>query len=360
MGLARIETAEAEDRARNTLGLRRSSATLLSREGIAASVRRAASFLCPTTPGNLARSVTEVLSGFPGFEADTAQNVRDIVSLCVGYGDLVELPLDFDGRTQRRLFLGQPAFVRRNARTALLIGIRPEGVPLVNDELVPNIEYRGHARSIHVAGDDSISDLLELEGLIDLHPNLWMKAPKPSSPEDLVATYTKRLDAAPLSGDVEGVTIIDPASRVTYYRGRWRVLKSRESGYFVGRRKQAVGADLWCFMTVLGGVVGKLVDLPLLSHLASGADEAWRLQAALDAARGSHQRVRVHEQADTAVLDFYAPLPAWAQRRLDVVGIPIERSKGALFSYSLPHDDLEAELHHLGEMMWTSPNDEGQ
>jgi hypothetical protein len=360
MGVERLEPIAVAGEAVASLSLNSAEVNLASPEALAAALRRAASFLCPTTPRALVRAVTEVLAGLPGFADDSESQVEALVQSLVSYGDLLELPVDDGERRRRHVFLGPPAYVRRATNAALLIGVRPEGAPLVGDELLGMIDHEGHARFIRSTSDAPIGDLLDSEGLIELHADQWLNAPRHSTPEELIAFYLSRLEAAGPSGDIEGVRVIDPTSRVTYYRGRWRMLKVRDAGLFVARRPQAFGADLWCFAEVLAGEVTSLIDLPLLSPLAPGADEAWRLQAALDAVAGRPQRVRVRVGAPPSLIDLFSPVPSWIQRRLDVVGTPVLGARGALLSYSLPSEDVAEEVRFLQAMMWLSAEGSGE
>ena len=170
----------------------------------------------------------------------------------------------------------------------------------------------------------------------------------------MVAFYSDRLEATGFSGDIEGLQVIDPASRVTFYRGRWRVLKPRDNGRFVARRPQAFGADLWCFADVGDGRVTKLLDLPLQKPLAPGADEAWRLQAALDSVAGHPQQLRIRGDGLISLLSFFSPVPSWIRRRLDVIGESVPRGAGALFSYAIPQEEVSEEINFLKRMMWLS------
>jgi hypothetical protein len=351
MAIERVESHVVKAEALEMLGLD-ASLDVMSREGLAASLRRAASFMCPTSRGALTRAVVEVLSGLPGFGEEMEGEIEDLVEGLLSYGDLLELPLDDAGRNRRHIFLGAPAWVARGPSSALLIGVRPEGAPLVSDELVPAVEYKDHARFIRTKDSRHIRELLDPEGLIELHPNQWANAPRRVSPEEVVTFYANRLQAAGPSGEIDGVRVLDPASRVTYYKGRWRVLKARDGGRFVARRPQAFGADLWCFAEVVGGAVVKLIDLPLQSPLALGADEAWRLQAALDSIATRPQQVRIRTGSSSPIIDFLSPVPSWMRRRLDVVGTPLHGASGALFSYLVPPNELGEEVRYLKEMMW--------
>jgi hypothetical protein len=351
MGISRLSARHVAVEAVETLGLD-PSLDLLSPEGLAASIRRAASFSCPTTPGALLRAIAEVMVGLPSFDDEKREQIAELIESLLAYGDLLELP-DEDG-LQRRLFLGPPAYVpRRGSNSCLLLGVRPEGAPLVSDEVAGDIDYNGHARVLRLAEDESLSELLEEEGLTNLAAEQWLQSPRAATPQELVAFYTDRLQARGLTGDVE-LRIIDPGTSVTYYRGRWRTPQGSDSGYFVARRPQAFGADLWCFAALAGGAVAKLVDLPQQKQLAPAADEAWRLQAAIDALAATPQRVRIrHTENPTAkILDFFSPVPSWIQRRLDVIGVRCRGVRGALFCYELSESEVEEEVEFLREQMW--------
>jgi hypothetical protein len=354
MGLERLSPADVSVEAVHSLGLDPDAVKLSSAEALAASIRRAASFLSPTTPGALVRAVADALTGLPGMSGDQSKReIETVVESLVSYGDLLELPIDDVSGRRRQLFLGPPAFVRRTAGY-LLLGVRPEGAPLLGEDLLDRVEYHGHVRLIPSDDSAPVHELLAAEGLAELRPEHWLRAPRRSSPQELVDTYLARLDAAGIAGEIEGVRIIDPASDVTFYRGRWRPLRPGDEGRFVARRPQAFGAELWCFAETVGGAVTKLIDLPIQSPLAHGSDEAWRLQAALDALSGHPQRARVERppRVATALLDLFSPVPSWVQRRLDVIATLMPRSRGALFSYALPDDDVDEEMRFLESMMW--------
>jgi hypothetical protein len=334
------------------LALAASTLALTSPTALAASIRRAASFLCPTTSGALGRTVEDCLRGLPEFTEETETAIAGLIDPLVAYGDLLELPVDDGTRIRRQLFLGPPAFVARSSNVALLVGVRAEGAPLLSEDLLGDIESFGYKRSIRSKDDRMITDLLADEGLIELRRDQWLQAPRQASAAEVIAFYSDRLDAAEPSGGIEGLQVIDPASRVTYYRGRWRVLKPRDVGRFVARRPQAFGADLWCFAEVVDGMATKLVDLPLQNQLGPGADEAWRLQAALDAIAHHPQQLRIRQSEQLSLIDFFAPVPSWIRRRLDIIGEPVARGAGALFSYGVAQEEATEEIDYVTDMMW--------
>lgn len=362
MEVARLSPGQVSDSALRSLGLGDAGVNLVSTEAFAASLRRAASFLCPATPGQIVRSVVEVLEGLPGYGEDTKGQLETLLDALVGYGDLLELPTDTVDSHDLRIFLGAPSFVRRTSGSCLLIGVRPDGVQLVGDDLATLIDYKGHARI--VSAFEELDELLASSGLTELSAEQWLQRPRQTEAHELIHEYDTRLQSAGPSGDIERPRILDPAAPVTYYRGRWRPPKLADAGTFVVRRPQAYGADLWCFARLTDGNITQVVDLPVFGSLIPGADEAWRLQAAIDAAAGHPQQVRVRNGAvpNAAVLDFFSPVPSWAQRRLDVVGMPVlrGRGRGALFSYGLAATEVAEELRFLADMLWVSTNDQAE
>ena len=348
-----LDPVQVQTHVLQTLGLERMA--LAAPEVIATSVRRAASFLCPTTPRGLVRAITEVLSGLPGIDTESAPECEMVLDALVANGDLLELPVDRDGKTHRRLFLGPPAYVRR-ANALLVLGVRPEGAPLVGEDLLERLVYDGHVRLIRSTDIEADAIALSEEGLVELRLEQWLKAPRHAAASEVVERYTQRLEAERHSGDIEGIRLIDPDANVAYYRGRWRTPRKADEGQFVARRPQAFGADLWCFVAISNGHVIRLIDLPVEHGVAPAADEAWRLQAALDVGAGHPQRMRVRPAAEQglAILDVFSPVPSWAQRSLEGVGSLVARSQGALFSFLMPAAEVNDQMHLLENLLWLS------
>ncbi len=359
MVIERLSADEVEIEAVRALGLDPGTLDLSSPEVLSALIRRAASFSCPTTAGRLVRTVMDSLRGLSGIDPEVGTELESITQDLVGYGDLIELPVDDPATSAKRLlYLAPPSFVQRASNVCLLLGIRPEGVPLVGEELSDRIEHEVHVRLLRLNHVESADELCEANELRALTPEHWLRHPRPVAASELIAEYDQRLSVAASAGDLEGIRIVNPAAPVTYYRARWRVPKRQDSGRFVGRRPQAFGADLWCYLELRDGEVVRLIDLPIQDRLARGCDEAWRLQAALDSLRGAPQKVRVAAGGQgSRLIHLLSPVPSWSQRRLDVVGTRLVRHTGALRSYSLEAEEIGEELAFLNAMMWI--NSEG-
>jgi hypothetical protein len=356
VGVERLDAEQVRLEALRTLGLEGAAPT--APEVLATSLRRAASFLCPTTPRSLIRAVINVLSGLPGINGDSELECEMVLDALVASGDVFELPLDRDGRSYRRLFLGPPAYVRQPS-ALLVLGVRPDGAALVGEELGERIAYDRHLRVIESADVDADATALGEEGLFELRIEQWLKLPRQVAAPEVVEGYELRLEAERDSGDIEGVRLIDPDANVAYYRGRWRPPNKADEGRFVARRPQAFGAELWCFAAIANGKVVRLIDLPVVDTLAPAADEALRLQAALDSCSGHPQRIRFTPAAEqgSAVVDLFSPVPSWAQRSLERMGTPVERSRGALFSFFMATTEAEEQISLLENLLWLSVDD---
>jgi hypothetical protein len=330
-------------------------ADLFSAEGLAASLRRAASFLCPASPRQLIDAVLEAVRPLHEGTGLAREDLADLLDLLVSGGDLLELRQPGDG-PGRLLYLGPPSYVERRAGQYLLLGIRPFAAPLISSELAGEIQYEGHTRTIDLPPDEGAAQLAEL-GLHMIRRRQWARLPAEMPAGELIRRTRERISASGPAGVVDGLTVIDPAAKVTYYRGRWRPLKPADCGLFVARRPQAYGADLWCAALIDDGAPRRLLDLPADDPAAPAHDEAWRLQAALDAAAGRPQVFRIGGTSGAGAsagraVDFFSPLPRWAERYLQLTGMAIPRSLGALCSYRVAEGSIPGLARLLEDMLW--------
>ncbi|MGW5364455.1 hypothetical protein [Actinopolymorpha pittospori] len=352
MKLTKLTDDDAAVLTVETLGFDAEIIGLTSVEGIAASLRRAASFMCPTSPGRIVDAVLGAIQPIhPG--GLTRDDIADMLDQLIASGDLLELRHD-SGRTTRLLYLAPPSYIERSPGTYLLMGVRPFGAPLIGDELAAGIEYEGPTRVLALDTADPDKELHERE-LQAVPKERWVSSPASEAPADLIGRHRARLDVAGEAGHLDDLVLLDPASKVTYYRGRWRTPAAGDTGDFVARRPQAYGADLWCLIRFEAGVAQRLIEFPVDSPVVPGRDEAWRYQAAVDALRGAPQRFRVSTTARGDVtLDFLLPLPGFAERYLQLVGLPLGKTQGALFSYRVPSAAAAEVATFLTDMLWMS------
>lgn len=360
MGVANISAADVRLRALEALGLAGLTDDVGSWVALSAAVRRAASFTCPTTPRSISDSTGSSLRGLVLDQASLREDLVAVVDALVASGDLLEVRSNDSTRSVRILVLGGPAYVPLESEFVLL-GVRADGAPLLTEDMMSLVEYRAHTRRITRAPEVDES-VLAIQGLRAISFDQWLRAPRQVDAGRFVRSFADRLDASQPIQSFDEIRILDGASDVQYYSGRWRAPRGDDDGLFVARRPQQYGADLWCAVGLAGGHVARVIDLPIAaSTVAPAADEAWRLQAAMDSERGGPQCVRVHTRtAATARLDFFGPIPSWAQRRLDLVGNRCERERGALFTYEVPAAELHSEVKALEDLLWLSTTNEAR
>lgn len=325
------------------LGLDAESLDLESPEALAALIRRAASFATPCSPRELRGIVLQSLRGLSEVGQDSQEALHapidQMIEALTSYGDLIELPVaeSDDGVAARTLYLAPPTYVCVDDVLFLLGGVLDGGEP-VPSNLRDAVAYRSHSRRIHGGNTSENAKQLHALGWVELRYDLWLPAPSQETPEQLVASANAALAANTTAGEVPGLTVLDPKSPTTYYRGRWAD-PVRKTGRFVARREQRYGADLWSYVELVSGAVSHLVDFPLTKKtvMMRPCDEAWHLQLAIDALAGQRQQYRRRPGPPSGVIlvDFFSPVPFWARRRWDVLGERIA-SHGSLFAYRFP------------------------
>lgn len=359
----RILTASARESAAlavRSLELDEESIDLISPEGLSASLRRAASFLCPAAPRELVDAVLAVLRPLHGDATPSRDDLMDQLDLLISGGDLLELR-QVESLTTRLLFLGPPSYVEREPGQYLVFGVRPFGTSLVGTSLRSEVLYESQTRIIQLDPATAAAQFAAL-GLHEINRDRWVAKPAPIVARDLVRRLTQQVSIAGRAGDVEGLMILDPVAPVRFYRGRWRTLDGTETGDFVARRPQAYGADLWCFVRVIEGLPQQLIDFPVDHPALPGRDEAWRLQAAIDAVRQEPQIFRfrsIQNNTSHIIADFFGPIPGWAERYLELVGLAVQRADRSLFSYRVPLKAKPDLQKFLTDMLWMRVTHEG-
>jgi hypothetical protein len=344
---SRLEVIET---ALEVLGPSVQLADIFSVEGLCASLRRAAALLCPAPPRRLVDSVLGVLT--PLNSELRRDDVEDALDRLIGHGDLLEL--EFAGGRGRLLYLGPPSYLEKRPGEFLLLGIRPNADPIVDEEALGSaVNYEAHRRSVALDRETG-ARALGAQGLHRISREQWAKAPRPRPSGEVVDRVRQRLEAASNPGAIGELKIIDPSRPVQYYKGRWREPMPGDDGTFVGRRPQAYSAPIWCVVQLSGGSPAAVLDLPIDPSVAPSWDEARLIQAAIDAESGNGQRLKVRTVHETreCVYDFFSPLPSWAERFLELAAAPVSKTQGALFSYRGASDAKVAVTAFLADQLW--------
>jgi hypothetical protein len=354
MGIQQINLSDINKYSVERLGLNPNSYNLFSVEAIAASLRRVASLLCPCPQRALVESLLEVLNGLTEDKNETKILIKDILEGLISYGDIWEgFEESSFGVSNNLLYLTPPSFIWRDSGLILLLGITPDRNSYLPQGLETRVEYIKHTRRIKEQSGENLKLILKDLGLVELSMRAWRKEPSYETPFEYISKMSNKL--LDQTGYLSTLKIIDPNQPVTYYRNRWKVVEN-QTGRFIGRRPQSYGNDIWCFVELEKGKLVKMLELPTLNSKLRGCDEAWRLQAAIDATRNNHQQFRVNYEFEKnyVTVDFFSPVPYWAQRRWNIIGEPVDKSKGCLFSYKFPRTEIEQEIVFIEKYLWLS------
>ena len=359
LDMKQLSPTDATNTVLHALGFNTARYVITSPEVLAALLRRAGSFQCPCSGRALIQTVSAPLQGLS--DDDAAASIEVVLDELVSYGDFTEIDMTTAaaGSHRRLLYVTPPSFVQVPGGRILLLGVTPESVEWLPVELAERVEYRGHVRTLPPQSAPQAASLLKAAGYFELPHKVWLQAPKIAGPQQVVTRYGSLLQGTDALIETTGMAILDPAEPVRYYKGRWKP-PARATGCFVARREQRYGAPLWCFVKLSAGRLAALIDLPVENKGWRGCDEAWRLQAAIDTLNGNPQVAEIRESnSGTVQLRFFAPLPRWAKRQLDVLAAPMD-SRGALFSYQLGRPDLSFVRQFLMQSLWMSVTSVGE
>ena len=359
MVVQQIEAAEVVSFSRRALALP-GAAGVHDEAFLAALVRRAAGILCPCSDRTLFRGVLESLEHLADDTERLIADVETAVEKAMISGDLLELSqvtTDDPAAKGTWVFAAPPTFVVRPNGSVFLMGITPDEPSPLPPSLSARIVPHRHYRLIHPQPSENLPLILRELGVLELSEQSWLKLPKEETARNFRDRLERELRTQTASGSVADLLILDSARDPSYYRGRWLAPK-RETGCFVARRPQAYGAPLWGFALLTEGALDKFLDFPFRRDRWRGSDFAWHLQMAIDSCRGVPQKYRRRLTAEGTCLDFFSPLPLWAERRLAIIGRPVERER-CLFTYQIAEPELAAEEEFLQKRLWLS-NDSSQ
>jgi len=336
---------------RGNLGLPTSNGAEVDDTLLACALRRIAGISCPCSARTLA---AKLLSSFQGLLSDTEElrdRVDDILDQLVMQGDLLELSQVAAAEDDKSttLYAARPSFVLRPHGDAILLGITPEEISPLPASMADRISYSGARRLIEPeTGEDLVAALRAL-GLPQLSEHVWLKTASKDTAAGYVQRISDRLAALSRSNAIADVELYDRAAHARYKK-RWQSPAGR-TGCFVARRPQSYGAAIWGYADVESGVVRRFLDFPLSGAQFRGCDAAWRLQMAIEATSGAPQTYRVKDTEIGSILDFFFPLPIWAERRLSILG---ERRNGrdALYSFEFGAKDCPHIETFLNEWLW--------
>lgn len=345
--------------ARQTVQLPLITQELRDEAMLAALIRRAASIFCPCSPSTIANAVFEHLQDISRDEEEELRSdIQDAIEKAIIVGDLLELnqaTTDSPDVKSTWVFAASPAFVRRLNGGVILTGISGDDPNPLPGTFKERIIYDRHYRKISPEPAEDLAQVLSGFGLVELSERNWTRAPREETAREHRDRVFHLLNTQRDSGELRDLEILDPAKTPSYYRGRW-VKATNQTGIFVSRRPQAYGAALWSLASLANGVAQRFLDLPYSPRMR-GMDCAWHLQMAIDACNGTPQTYRKRTSGSGVCLDFFSPIPSWAERRLGIIGQTAPKER-CLFTYFLPLNEAEAEEIFIKQNLWLSLREE--
>ena len=351
--ITRVTANDVLTGSRQTIGLSESVEDPLDDVFLASLLRRSAGMHCPCSRTTLRFSLLASLQYLAKDEKLLSDRVDETIESLIVGGDLLELndvATDDPAVKGTWLFAAPPTFVVRPSGSIFLLGVVPDQDTFLPPSLTSRISYEGCTRVIVSARDDSLHADLREHGLQELSNDAWLRSPRPESADEMLTRVTTRLASQPPSGAIGDLRILDSTLPATYYSGRW-TNANNQSGCFVARRPQEFGPAIWCFVTLEGGSVVRLLDLPYGKTRWRGCDVAWHLQMAMDRCSDNPQLYRRRSAGGHAHLDVFSPLPMWSQRRLMIIGSVVP-PKNCLMSYRVPVAEAKTEERFLREQLW--------
>jgi hypothetical protein len=329
----------------------------LTAQLIAQALRRAAHILAPCPRHELERAVRQSLRGLDLGDDDLRICTEETLETLLVYGEILEMRTAADDLWLTSPFVlrpAPPAFVVRKNGSVIILGVAGDEITPFTSDMNARVAYCGVLRILSPDGSEDLRALLREMELIELPENTWLRLPPVESAAAYLATWRQKLSITATATAIEGLRILDTVRPSSYYPDRWVDPRVAHSGTYVARRDQRYGAPLWCLVDLKDGVPCRFVDLTSRGDRVRPCDIAWRIQMALDAQAGCPQRFRVRPLGPEYGLDFFSPLPSWAERKLAVAGEKTDRHK-SLLSYCVSTTDLEHETQFLRGRLWMEP-----
>jgi hypothetical protein len=321
---------------------------------IGQALRRAAHILAPCPRHELERAVRQSLERFVSDTEQLTNRTAEALESLLAYGDILEIraPAD-DPWTTSPLIVrpAPPAFVPRKNGSVIILGVAGDEITPLSSEINQRLAWHGVLRTLAPEGSENLRLFLSELGLIELSEKTWLRLPSMQSAVDYRAVWARRLAEMPPVSAIEGLQVLDMRRPPTFYPGRWVGPTSGLNGMHVGRRAQRYGASLWCLIDLVDGVPSRFLDLASRSDRERPCDLTWRIQMAMDAEAGIPQRVRLRQSDSALVLDFFSPLPSWAERKLAVVGQRTEPNR-SLLAYVLPRAEADETITFIKDYLW--------
>ncbi len=144
--MKQLSAANTSTEALKTLGLYPRIIDITHPDAIACALRRSAGYLCPCSSSALVASVLLSLRGLTEDDNELREMIEDMLNALIAHGDLLEIR-DITCEATRGsgalIYVAPPSFVRRESGALLLIGIFPDSISSLPEDIESRIQYDG-------------------------------------------------------------------------------------------------------------------------------------------------------------------------------------------------------------------------
>lgn len=358
----RIEADAAARAVIKALGLPPDEYSVTDETVIAAALRRVLTIHLGISRISLISEVAEPFFSLIGQEYSDAEDpmhrlrnhILGILEDLTSIGDILEVTEVDESRLiqQRTMYYpAHPSFVIRGNGDILLLSTLPGYHSPIPSDMQHLVEHRKLLRVIPGSAGPGMAEILKTFGLREILGSVWTDSP----PSEVAGSYLDRFDRELASRNLEGnlkPSQILAGGNVTYYKGRWRAIKTADKGRYIGRIPQPYGSPAWAYLDIKDGRVLRSRFFPTPGSRYRAFEEAWRLQSAIDSVGGNPQKISAKRISETETeINIFSPIPSWLDRRW-VLLADKGRGKGSFATYKFSTTDVDEEIEFAKIMFW--------
>lgn len=327
---------------------------------LAAVLRRAGGFMCPSPQAAILSAVKRALVTLPDMASELEEGLHEVFDALLVAGDFVDIssvstPEGAENRS--RIFCGPPSFLVIGER-AYLFGVAPDDASFLTATLQAKVRFDGPTRYLEVNPSADVASTLSGLGLRQHTEATWLSRITNDTPQTHLTHLLNRMERDGHPGQIPCVEILQHTAGLPLaYQQRWRA-PATESGLYVARAPQEFGPTLWYIASLDQGHIERSMLLPLSGSGGRACDQAWRVQLAIDATSGNPARYSMREEADGYRVRLSFPIPLSARRRLLYLGGLNNVGTGQPGTFFLPRAAQQAAENFLRSSLWLERTDQ--
>jgi hypothetical protein len=212
MTIAELQPSDITKKVVQSLKLPTSGSTL-SVPLVAQALRRAVHILAPCSRARLESAVASSLSGLGVTDEEIRTVVGDTLEKLLVFNEILEMRRSAEDQWNEGPLVLRPAppmFVLRPDQSVILLGVAGEEITPLPAELDQRLTHVGTLRVFPPQPGIDLRSLLVELGIHELTEAAWLRLPAIANPKAIVAEWRTRLAAAPQSGFISDLTLLDP------------------------------------------------------------------------------------------------------------------------------------------------------